>query len=122
MPGTTARAVHSIDLHPDFIDRARARLQAAGLANVSLEAADALAYQPGRQFDAVAIGGAVAEVPQRFLDLVRPGGRLFVVRGLSPVQEAVLYTRAEHGWAIESLFETDIPYLHGAEPKQRFAL
>lgn len=120
--GHLARAVHSIDLHPDFIDRARARLQAAGLANVSLEAADALAYQPGRQFDAVAIGGAVAEVPQRFLDLVRPGGRLFVVRGLSPVQEAVLYTRAEHGWAIESLFETDIPYLHGAEPKQRFAL
>lgn len=120
--GHLARAVHSIDLHPDFIDRARGRLQAAGLANVSLEAADALAYQPGRQFDAVAIGGAVAEVPQRFLDLVRPGGRLFVVRGLSPVQEAVLYTRAEHGWAIESLFETDIPYLHGAEPKQRFAL
>jgi protein-L-isoaspartate(D-aspartate) O-methyltransferase len=120
--GHLARAVHSIDLHPDFIDRARARLQAAGLANVSLEAADALAYQPGRQFDAIAIGGAVAEVPQRFLDLVRPGGRLFVVRGLSPVQEAVLYTRAEHGWAIESLFETDIPYLHGAEPKQRFAL
>lgn len=120
--GHLARAVHSVDLHPDFIDRARARLQAAGLANVSLEAADALAYQPGRQFDAVAIGGAVAEVPQRFLDLVRPGGRLFVVRGLSPVQEAVLYTRAEHGWAIESLFETDIPYLHGAEPKQRFAL
>jgi hypothetical protein len=34
----------------------------------------------------------------------------------------VLYTRAEHGWAIESLFETDVPYLHGAEPVQRFTL
>jgi protein-L-isoaspartate(D-aspartate) O-methyltransferase len=117
-----ARAVHSIDVHADFVDRARARLQAAGLANVSLEAADALGFQPGRQFDAVAIGGAVAEVPERFLSWVRPGGKLFVIRGRSPVQEAVLYTRAEHGWALESLFETDVPYLHGAEPVQRFAL
>ena len=117
-----ARAVHSVDLHADFIDRARVRLQAAGLANVSLEAADALQFQPARQFDAVAIGGAVAEVPERFLSWVRPGGKLFVIRGRSPVQEAVLYTRAEHGWAVESLFETDVPYLHGAEPVQRFAL
>lgn len=117
-----ARAVHSIDLHADFIDRARVRLQAAGLANVSLEAADALQFQPARQFDAVAIGGAVAEVPERLLSWVRPGGKLFVIRGRSPVQEAVLYTRAEHGWAVESLFETDVPYLHGAEPVQRFAL
>lgn len=117
-----ARAVHSVDLHADFIDRARVRLQAAGLANVSLEAADALQFQPARQFDAVAIGCAVAEVPERFLSWVRPGGKLFVIRGRSPVQEAVLYTRAEHGWAVESLFETDVPYLHGAEPVQRFAL
>lgn len=120
--GRLARAVHSIDVHADFVDRARARLQAAGLANVSLEAADALQFQPGRQFDAVAIGGAVAEVPERFLSWVRPGGKLFVIRGRSPVQEAVLYTRADHGWAMESLFETDISYLHGAAPVQRFAL
>lgn len=117
-----ARAVHSIDRHGDFIERARARLQAAGCTNASVEQADALSYQPGRQFDAVAVGGAVAELPQRFLDWVRPGGKLFVIRGQSPVQEAVLYTRADHGWAIESLFETDVPYLHGAEPVQRFAL
>lgn len=117
-----ARAVHSIDVHADFVERARARLQAAGCTNASVEQADALTFQPGRQFDAVAIGGAVAEVPQRFLDWVRPGGKLFVIRGQSPVQEAVLYTRADHGWAIESLFETDVPYLHGAEPVQRFAL
>jgi protein-L-isoaspartate(D-aspartate) O-methyltransferase len=61
-------------------------------------------------------------VPDRFLDWVRPGGKLFVIRGASPAQEAVLYTRAEHGWSIESLFETDVPYLHGAEPVQHFTL
>lgn len=117
-----ARAVHSIDVHADFLERARARLQAAGCTNVTLEQADALAFRPGRQFDVVAVGGAVSEPPQGFLDWVRPGGKLFLIRGQSPAQEAVLYTRAEHGWAIESLFETDVPYLHGAEPVQRFAL
>jgi hypothetical protein len=25
-------------------------------------------------------------------------------------------------WQTESLFETDIPYLHGAEPRARFVL
>jgi len=119
---TLARAVTSIDIHADFVDRARARLQAAGYTNVSLQQADAFEFVPGRQFDAVAISGAVAEVPQRFLDWVRLGGCLFVIRGASPAQEAVRYVRAEHGWAIESLFETDVPYLHGAEPVQRFAL
>lgn len=117
-----ARAVHSIDVHADFLERARARLQAAGCTNVTLEQADALAFRPGRQFDVVAVGGAVSEPPQGFLDWVRPGGKLFLIRGQSPAQEAVLYTRAEHGWAIESLFETDVPYLHGAEPVQRFVL
>jgi protein-L-isoaspartate(D-aspartate) O-methyltransferase len=117
-----ARAVHSIDLHADFVERARARLQAAGCTNVSVEQADALSFRPARQFDVVAIGGAVAEAPSAFLDWVRPGGKLFLIRGHSPVQEAVLFTRAVHGWAIESLFETDVPYLHGAEPVQRFAL
>ena len=108
------------------IARDRLALIRANLERLRLKAepvqSDALAYQPGRQFDAVAVGGAVAELPQRFLDWVRPGGKLFVIRGQSPVQEAVLYTRADHGWAIESLFETDVPYLHGAEPVQRFAL
>lgn len=120
--GRLARAVHSIDLHEDFVERARARLAAAGVSNATVQAADALQFNPGRQFDAVAVGGAVAEVPQRFLDWVRPGGRLFVIRGASPVQEAVLLTRTEHGFATESLFETDVPYLHGAAPVQRFAL
>ncbi len=122
--GQLARAVTSIDLHGDFVERARGRLEAAGCAGIKLQQADALAFEPGRQFDAVAITGAVAEIPSRFLDWVRPGGRLFVVRGRSPVQEAVLLTRLEGelGWREESLFETDIPYLKGAAPVRRFVL
>jgi protein-L-isoaspartate(D-aspartate) O-methyltransferase len=64
----------------------------------------------------------VAEVPARFLRWLKPGGRLVVVRGQAPVQEAVcLYAEAE-GLRTESLLETDIPYLRGFAPEARFVL
>jgi protein-L-isoaspartate(D-aspartate) O-methyltransferase len=57
------------------------------------------------------------------VDWLAPGGRLFVVRGRAPAMEAVLLRRLADGSIVtESLFETEIPYLHGAEPAQRFAL
>ena len=116
-----AHSVTSIDIHADFVERAAARLGSMSCAR--FEVADALSYEPGRQFDAVAITAAVAEIPSRFRDWVRPGGRLFVVRGQSPVQEAMLLTRREDGgWDDESLFETDLHYLRGAEPAARFVL
>lgn len=115
-----ARSVSSIDIHGDFVEAARGRL--ADLNNVRLDVADAMSYAPGREFDAVCVTGAVAEIPDRFRTWVRPGGRLFAVRGLSPAMEAVCLTRREAGWHVESLFETDLPYLQGAAPVARFAL
>ena len=115
-----ARAVHSIDLHADFIATAKARLERAGVGNARLEVADALQWQPGRQFDAIAVTGAVAVIPAAFAEWLRPGGRMFVVRGHSPVQEAVRVTRRADALHFESLFETDIPYLHGAAPTAQF--
>ena len=117
-----ARAVTSIDIHADFIELAGQRLAAAGINNVRLETADALAWQPGRQFDAIAVTAAVATVPEIFTDWLKPGGRLFVIHGLSPVQEAVRITRRADSLQTESLFETDIPYLHGTEPVPHFTL
>ena len=115
-----ARAVVSIDLHADFVASARARLERAGIGNARLEIADALTWQPGRQFDAIAVTGAVANIPAAFGEWLRPGGRLFVVRGHSPVQEAVAVTRRAEALHVESLFETDIPYLRGAAPSPAF--
>lgn len=117
-----ARAVVSIDIHADFTERARARLAELGMNNARLETADAFAFQPGKQFDAVCVTGAVDEIPARFLEWVKPGGRVFIVRGLAPVQEAVRLLRTDAGWEELSLFETELTYLTGAEPVQRFAL
>ena len=117
-----ARAVTSIDLHADFIETAGQRLALAGVNNVRLETGDALQWQPGRQFDAIAVTAAVARIPEAFSHWLKPGGRLFIIHGLSPVQEAVRVTRRADALQMESLFETDVPYLHGAEPVPHFTL
>lgn len=117
-----AREVVSIDRHADFIATAGERISRAGISNVRLETADALAWQPNRMFDAIAVTAAVAKVPDTFSHWLKPGGRLFVIRGLSPVQEAVCITRRGETLHVESLFETDVPYLHGAEPVPKFTL
>lgn len=120
--GALAGDVLSLERHADFVDTARARLDASGLGgNVALEVADALAWDTDRRFDAVCVSGAVADVPERFLRWLKPGGRLFAVRGHAPAMDAVL-VRADgvNAPRVESLFETEIPYLAGAEPAPRF--
>ncbi len=119
--GRLAREVHSLELHADLADAARARLAAQGLdGNVRIEVADALAWTSTRRFDALCVTGAAASLPARFLEWLRPGGRLFVVRGQAPVMEAVLVRNEAGGRRIESLFETELPYLAGAEPAPQF--
>ena len=46
---------------------------------------------------------------------------MFIVIGLAPVMEAMLITRLNKDtWAIESLFETELAPLIGAESKPEF--
>lgn len=121
--GRLARSVVSLEIRDELAIAARARLSGHGIANVQVDIADALQYAPQRQFDAVCISGAVATIPGRFLEWLRPGGRLFVVHGRAPAMEAVLLTREGDGvnaLRSESLFETDLPYLAGAAPAPSF--
>ena len=121
--GRLAREVVSIERHADFADAARARLSALRLAgNVRIEHADAFAWNSERRFDAVCVTGAVDAIPAHFRDWLRPGGRMFVVHGRSPVMEAVLVRNDVNGARIESLFETDLPYLVGAAHVPTFEL
>lgn len=117
-----SREVVSLERHPDLADAARARLSAQGIANAEVITADALAWTTDRSFDAICVTGAVDRIPARFTDWLKPGGRLFVVRGRSPAMEAVLVHRDVNGLRTESLFETDLPYLAGAAPAPAFAL
>lgn len=120
--GQLARSVTTIERHADLAAAAQATLLGQGASNVSAVHADAFAWDPGRQFDAILVGGAVDSIPERFTGWLRPGGRMFIVRGRAPAMEAVLLHADVNGPRIESLFETDLAYLAGAAPVPAFAL
>jgi len=120
-----ARSVTSLEQHPDLIETARTRLTAQGFANTQLIQADALTWDTPQRFDAICITAAVSAIPEHFLTWLRPGGRMFIVRGHAPAMEAVLLhnTGADvNATTIQSLFETELAYLTGAAPAPEFTL
>jgi protein-L-isoaspartate(D-aspartate) O-methyltransferase len=113
--------VTSLDIHADFTTSARSALRAAQCDNVELITAEAVReFAPAQRYDAIAVTGAVATLPQRWLGWLNPGGRLFVVQGQAPAMQAMLL-RADSG-SSEILFETDLAYLQHAAPVARFVL
>lgn len=119
-----AASVTSLDIHADFTAAAMEKLQAAGCENIELATIDAVnAFTPTRRYDAIAVTGAVADIPVRWLSWLKPGGRLFVVQGRAPVMHGTLLRTSDGvAPATEILFETDLPYLRNAEPASQFKL
>ena len=115
--------VCSVDIFPEFVASARANLAAVGLSNVELETADAMDLDlPGR-FDAVAVTGSLPSLDDRFVRMLKPQGRLFVVVGRAPVMEARLITLLPTGGTTsQSLFETVLSPLINAERPEPFVL
>jgi protein-L-isoaspartate(D-aspartate) O-methyltransferase len=116
--------VTSIDHRSDFVEAARAKLEAQSIGNVECVCANALdGFAPQQAFDAIAVTGAVATLPPVFARWLKPAGRMFVIRGTQPAMQAVLLQRAaDGGWIEDRLFETDAPYLAGAAPARTFNL
>ncbi|MEX0915246.1 MAG: protein-L-isoaspartate O-methyltransferase [Wenzhouxiangellaceae bacterium] len=112
-----AASVTSIEIIEEIADQARANLEALHVDGIELKTGDALKTGFGEgQFDVVVVAASVASIPEPMVRWLRPGGRLFIVRGQSPAMEALVVTRTESGRLSEdSLFETDLPRLIGAE-------
>lgn len=117
-----AAHVTSIEWFDDIADQAQSNLSQQGVKNLDLRVGDVFeqAFQ-SRSFDAVVVSASVAEIPSMLTDLLAPAGRLFVVRGHSPAMEASILSRDAAGVLLEeSLFETDVPRLIGAEDVPQF--
>lgn len=116
--------VTSVDIHADFIDQARDKLAAQGLANVELAVRDAARGWEGRErFDVIAVTGSLPQLHEGFHGSLEIGGRLFVVVGEPPIMEALLITRvSEREWNTECLFETSLPPLVNAGATPTFSL
>jgi ubiquinone/menaquinone biosynthesis C-methylase UbiE len=78
--------LHSIDLSPESVDLVRRKVAAAGIQNVSLELADAMATGlPGATYDTVLLLGVIpapvlplSKLLPEMHRLLKPGGRLAV--------------------------------------------
>lgn len=109
--------VTSIEMLADIAEQAKANLEARGTEGVDLRTGDVLdaRFEDG-EFDTIVVTASVASIPEQFVRWLRPGGRLFIVRGRSPAMEALVVTRSDSGRLSEqSLFDTDLPRLIGAE-------
>lgn len=113
-----SRKVVSVDLFPDFTAAAGRVLKSTGIDNVTLATMDATRELPEGAFDAIAVTASCPTFDTRFLDALRPNGRLFIIVGRSPVMDAQLVIREPGGKArVTSVLETDVlPLLNAATP------
>jgi protein-L-isoaspartate(D-aspartate) O-methyltransferase len=111
-----AAQVDSVERVDAFRLAARARLDTAGIHNVSLRTATVTPdWAPARShYDVISVNGAVTEYDPFLQSRLSLGGRLFVVVGRPPVMEARLVIRiAEDSYRSETLFETSLKPLVG---------
>jgi protein-L-isoaspartate(D-aspartate) O-methyltransferase len=120
--GHRARQVLTLDNRPVLVRMATDNLRRAGVSNVRVLEADGRegAAEAG-PFDAIALSGSVASVPESLLNQLKPGGRLITIVGAEPVMQATLYTRqAEGGFSKTVLFDTVAQRLDGFAEPTRF--
>lgn len=115
-------AVTSVDIFADFVSMAKSSLEEAQVENVELICMDATKELPKGLFDAVAVTGSLPVFDTRFIDAVKPGGRLFVIVGESPTMDARIVTRGrKNDWTARNLFETDVLPLRNASGPPGFS-
>lgn len=112
MLGRLAKHVRSIEIDGALAASARANLATAGIHNVDVVHADAAASgfqacEADAPYDVIMLGGAVAQVPEYLLSLLKVGGRLVGLVGDEPVMRATLITRAT-----ETAYTTEQPWDH----------
>jgi protein-L-isoaspartate(D-aspartate) O-methyltransferase len=119
---TLGGAVNSVEIDPQLLAQAEAKLAAHHIDNVTLHQGDAArGWDQNGPFDVIAITGSLPILLDSFQHNLTVGGRMVVIVGQSPVMEAQLITRiAEDQWRTEHLFETDFPALLNAEQPQAF--
>lgn len=118
----SCRHVVSIDIHPDFTEQARVKLQKYHIDNVTLESGNAIyGWKKYAPYDVIVFTGSVPFIDQNIKQQVNVRGRLFVIIGQSPVMQATLMTQVSvNNWHSKTLFETDIGELTGVKKIKSF--
>ena len=127
-----ARAVTTVEIHPELVTMARASLMDYGIDNVDVEAGDGICGWPApdnkargifarQAYDIIVLSGSVPIMPQQLMQQLKVGGRMFVVTGDRPAMSAQIVTRmSDAGFNIVKRFETVIKPLRNALQPSRF--
>ena len=114
------RHVDSVDINEDMTAMAEKNLQALNINNVNLVTGDASkTWEQKHNYDVIVIRAAMKRIPQSYRQLLKNGGRMFVVTGKAPAMTAHRVTRiGKNEWTTEDLFETSIePMIEPVEHK-----
>lgn len=117
------RHVDSVDINEDMTAMAEKNLQALNIDNVNLATGDASkTWEQKQNYDVIVISAAMKSIPQSYKELLKSGGRMFVVTGDAPAMTAHRVTRiGKNEWTTEDLFETSIePMIEPVEHKFTF--
>ena len=121
--GRLGASVVSLEIFPDLSETAASRLSRIDQTNVDLRDEDATKARLDTGFDCIAVTCSVPHLSDRFVRLLKPGGRMFIVVGRAPVMEALLVTLHKDGSSTEkSLFETLLTPMINADEPEPFVL
>ena len=105
--------VTSLECHADLVASAQQHLVQAGLGNAQVRHSSGVP-QLAEKFDAILLGGSVAEVPQSLFEMLQPGGRLLAVVGNEPMMHVTRFSRLPDGsMHSQILWDVVTPRLHG---------
>lgn len=120
-----AKHVTTVEIEPELKALAEKNLRNYGIANVDVVLGDGTqGWPPGAAeatYDVIVLSGSVPILPQKLMQQLKLGGRLFAVVGQAPAMHACLVTReSDAGFDSRKLFETVIPPLRGISPPSKF--
>ncbi len=119
--GSRCSRVTTVDIRPEFIAEAKAKLKRTGIANVQFASGDGARGWGNDQYDAIVLTGSTPMLPETWFKQLRPDGRMFAVIGDAPAMSARLLRATSSGAVVpQDLFETVIAPLRNAAQPERF--
>ena len=116
-----ADAVLSVEIDVGLVAEARAKLARFGFRNARVVEDDGARGYGNDTYDAIALTGSTPILPERFLEQLKPGGRLFAIVGDPPAMAARLVRWQAPGARVSvDLFETVVAPLFNAAQPARF--
>ena len=120
LAGMGAR-VTSVEIDPDLAAEAKGKLGRTGAASVELAVGDGARGWGSSTYDAIVLTGSTPLLPDRFVEQLNPGGRVFAVVGDAPAMAARLVRWVAPGaLSTRTLFETVLAPLTNAAVAAQF--